>query len=67
MKLLSVAIVTLLSVICTVLGQQDEGAKSRPREEADNSLQIARIVKGEIWQPLYAAGLMCRRLFLKKA
>src|SRR5215471_11952472 len=66
MKLLSVAIVTLLSVICTVLGQQDEVAKSRPREEADNSLRIARIIKGEIWQPLDAgdknAGVL-RRVF----
>jgi hypothetical protein len=53
MKLLSVAIVTLLSVIFTVLGQQDEVAKFKPREENDNSLRIARIIKGEIWQPLY--------------
>jgi len=66
MKLLSVAIVTLLSVICTVLGQQDEVAKSRPREKTDNSLRIARIIKDEIWQPLDAgdkhAGIL-RRIF----
>src|SRR5262245_26343883 len=53
MKLLFTVITILLSVTLTAPGQQDETAKSRPREENANSLRIARIVKGEIWQPLY--------------
>ncbi len=55
----------LLSVTLS-LGQQDEVAKSKPREENDNSLWIARIIKGEIWQPLNVGdkrrGIM-RRVF----
>ena len=53
MKLLFTVITILLSVTLTAPGQQDEIAKSRPRDEVDNSFLIARIVKGEIWQPLY--------------
>ncbi len=51
MKLLFAVIMILLSVTLA-MGQQDEVAKSKPREENDNSLRIARIIKGEIWQPL---------------
>jgi hypothetical protein len=66
MKLLFAVIVILLSVTLTALGQRDEVVKSKPREEDDNSLRIARIIKGEIWQPLYVGdkrrGIM-RRVF----
>jgi hypothetical protein len=64
MKLLFAVIMILLSVTLA-LGQQDEVAKSKPREENDNSLRIARIIKGEIWQPLDVgdkSGIM-RRVF----
>jgi len=66
MKLLFIVITILLSVTLTAPGQQDEVAKSRSREKADNSLRIARIIKDEIWQPLDAgdknAGIL-RRVF----
>jgi hypothetical protein len=66
MKLLFTVITILLSVTLTAPGQQDEVAKSKPREKTDNSLRIARIIKDEIWQPLDAgdknAGIL-RRLF----
>src|SRR5262245_18473642 len=66
MKLLFAVIMILLSVTLTATGQQDEVAKSSPREEADNSLRIARTIKRETWQPLDAgdknAGVL-RRVF----